>query len=289
MKPWDVLGLGCAAADDLLYVESFPEPDAKTPVLRSERQCGGQTATALVAASRLGARCAFGGVLGHDPLSQYVEETLIREGVDVTPAVRSEDAAPIHATIIVDLHRQTRSILSHRRGRTGADDTLPEADVIRAAKALLIDHHGMSGSLRAAKIAREAGIPVVADFERWNHPLLGEILPCVDHLIVSRSFALGFTGARDESEAASLLARQTQGTVVVTCGGEGGFVIEPGMPGPVPVPAFRVAVADTTGCGDVFHGAYAAELARGAAMPERIRFAAACAAMKAMHPGGQAG
>lgn len=55
MIQWDVLGLGCAAVDDLLYVASFPVPDSKTRVLRAERQCGGLTATALVAAARLGA------------------------------------------------------------------------------------------------------------------------------------------------------------------------------------------------------------------------------------------
>ena len=39
--------------------------------------------------------------------------------------------------------------------------------------------------------------------------------------------------------------------------------------------------ADTTGCGDVFHGAYAAALARGDALEQRVRFASAAAAVKA--------
>jgi sugar/nucleoside kinase (ribokinase family) len=46
---------------------------------------------------------------------------------------------------------------------------------------------------------------------------------------------------------------------------------------------------DTTGCGDVFHGAYASALARGLSLAERVRFAAAAAALKATRPGGQAG
>jgi sugar/nucleoside kinase (ribokinase family) len=50
-----------------------------------------------------------------------------------------------------------------------------------------------------------------------------------------------------------------------------------------------VTVVDTTGCGDVFHGAYAAGLSRGLALPERIRFASAAAALKARGRGGQAG
>ena len=54
-------------------------------------------------------------------------------------------------------------------------------------------------------------------------------------------------------------------------------------------PAFPVEAVDTTGCGDVFHGAYASALARGLGIRERVRLAAAAAALKATRPGGQAG
>jgi sugar/nucleoside kinase (ribokinase family) len=54
-------------------------------------------------------------------------------------------------------------------------------------------------------------------------------------------------------------------------------------------PAFKVAVVDTTGCGDVFHGVYAATLAQGFDLPTRIRWAAAAAALKATACGGQSG
>jgi len=53
-KRFDVLGLGCAAVDDLLYVPSFPGADAKVRVTRSVRRCGGLTGAALVTAARLG-------------------------------------------------------------------------------------------------------------------------------------------------------------------------------------------------------------------------------------------
>ena len=49
----------------------------------------------------------------------------------------------------------------------------------------------------------------------------------------------------------------------------------------VPVPAFAVAAIDTTGCGDVFHGAYALGLAEGQEPLDAARFASAVAAIKA--------
>jgi len=77
--------------------------------------------------------------------------------------------------------------------------------------------------------------------------------------------------------------------VVVTCGADGCWYLEPGSATPRHQPAFTVKVVDTTGCGDVFHGAYATGLARGMPVAERIRFAAAAAALKATQTGGQAG
>src|SRR5258708_7612365 len=110
MDKVDVLGLGCVAVDDLLYVPSFPQPDAKIRVRRRERQCGGLTATALVAAARSGAKCAFAGVLGDDENSRFVLDCLQREGIDVSHVVRRPAARPIHSTIIVDESRLTRTI-----------------------------------------------------------------------------------------------------------------------------------------------------------------------------------
>src|SRR5262249_47191307 len=77
----DVLGLGCVAGDDLLYVAAYPPADAKVQVRRRERQCGGLTGTALVAAARLGSRCAYAGVLGEDEDSRFVVDCLRREGI----------------------------------------------------------------------------------------------------------------------------------------------------------------------------------------------------------------
>src|SRR4026207_1746065 len=53
---FDVLGLGCTAVDELLFVDAYPPADGKMRVQRRERHCGGLTATALVAASRLGGK-----------------------------------------------------------------------------------------------------------------------------------------------------------------------------------------------------------------------------------------
>ncbi|MBI1918779.1 MAG: hypothetical protein HYS12_29145 [Planctomycetes bacterium] len=287
---WDVLGIGCVAVDDLLYIEAYPAPDAKVRIRKRERQCGGLTATALVAASRLGARCAFAGVLGDDEDSRFVLDALRREGVDVEPRVRRSSARPIRSTVVVDDTQHTRTIFYDLAGTVGADTESPPADVLCSARVLLIDHYGVEGMTRAARIAREAGVGVVADFEHHEWPGFADLLALVDHLILARPFAERLTGTASPQEAVAWLWGSGRQLVAVTCGSKGCWYRDAASPDSVKhQPAFAVPVCDTTGCGDVFHGAYAAALACGMGADERIRFASAAAALKATRGGGQAG
>lgn len=286
---FDVLGLGSVAVDDLLYVDAYPPAETKVRIRRRERQGGGLTATALVAAARAGARCAYAGILGDDDDSRYVLDNFARENIDVGQVVRRDGVRPIHSTIIVDETAHTRTIFFDLQGTVGADAAHPPAAVIEASRVLFVDHYGIEGMIRAARIARSAGVPVVADLERDEWPGFNELLALVDHLIVSRDFASKRTGESEPAAAVQKLWSAARRTVVVTCGSDGCWFREAGESSPRHQPAFLVQTVDTTGCGDVFHGAYAAALARGLDLEARIRFASAAAALKAKQRGAQAG
>lgn len=286
---FDVLGLGCTAVDDLVYVSGYPPADTKLQVNRRERHCGGLTATALVAAARLGCRAAYAGTLGDDPDSAFVRETFAREGVDTRHVVRRRGARPVRSVIVVDESAGTRTILYDVRDANGAHLRLPARDLIERSRVLLVDRFGVPGMIRAARIARSAGRAVVADLEYRQLPRFAELQALADHLIVSEGFACELTGAADAAEAVTRLWRDDRAVVVVTGGERGCWWRDEASPEPQHLPAFRVAAVDTTGCGDVFHGAYAAALAKGLPLAERLRVAAAAAALKATQPGGQRG
>jgi sugar/nucleoside kinase (ribokinase family) len=285
-KKFDVLGLGCAAVDDVLYVPSFPAVDGKVRVERTVRRYGGLTGAALVTAVRLGARCAYAGCLGNDEISQRAADNFTSEGVDILHAPRLPEARVVHSTIIVGQDGGSRNVFYEANGLIGAHESLPSPEVIRDTKVLFIDHYGMAGNLRAARLARSAGAAVVADLEDEAVPLFREVLELVDHLILSEEVALRISRAASAEKAAKALWQSGRAAVIVTCGSNGCWSVSEGAEvGARHHPAFSVEAADTTGCGDVFHGAYAAALARGDSLEERIRFSTAAAALKATRPG----
>ncbi len=260
------------------------------PVRRWERQCGGLTATALVAAARLGARAAYAGSLGQDELSRFALECLVREGVDMSH-VRPGDAQPIHSAVIVGGPSGSRTIFYCLESAAKVQPDWPPEEVIRAARVLFVDHGGVAGMIRAAQVARTAGMPVVADLEEDGDPRFSELLGLIDHLILSRSFAQRITGRPEPAAAVeSLWTSGRHRAVVVTCGGEGCWYSAADAPaGTHHQRAFPVDAIDTTGCGDVFHGAYCAGLVRGLDTAGAVRLASAAAALKATRPGGQSG
>jgi sugar/nucleoside kinase (ribokinase family) len=254
----------------------------------SVRQGGGLTATALVAVARLGGRAAYAGVLGDDSFSREAIEGLESEGVDCSHVLRQEGAGPVRAIVLIDNATGSRTILYDARHLTTRDpDTLDDA-LLAGARVLFLDQRIASAGAVMAARAHALGIPVVADVERLTDPGVHEMIDLTDHLIVGQALAALLTGESDPARAAEALWSEDRTAAVVTAGSRGSWYRTANAP-VRHQPIFPVTVVDTTGCGDVFHGAYALQLARGAAIPECVRYAAAAAALKATRPGGRTG
>ena len=285
---WDILGLGVVAVDDLVYVAHYPPPDSKLPILAKRREGGGLTATALVAASRLGARTAYSTVLGDDELSRFTIQELEREGVDCTPIQRRAEARPFHSLIIVDQSTGQRTILYSAEGVAQRRPEEVTDELIAGCRLLFVDNRVVEAGLRAVELAHARNIPVVGDIEPEIAPGVPELMRQIDHLIVGIALAAQMTGETQPERIVQALAGDKRACCVVTAGEQGCWYSEWG--GQVRhFPAYRIQVVDTTGCGDVFHGAYAACLAQGESVTTAIQVATAAAALKATQPGGRTG
>jgi len=288
-QQFDVAALGSAAVDELVWVGAYPSADTKVPVLRRARLCGGVSATALVAASRLGARAAYAGILGRSESSQFVLDALHGAGVDTSYVCDYPGATPAVSVIVLDETHKTRTILYDISGFTGPDDDWLPAALLRHTRLFMVDNFRMDLTIRAAHMARDAGAAILGDLEDPTVARRDELLALVDHLIVSRDYASAVTGETDPRRAALKLHSPGR-VVVVTCGADGACYVGDDPPQEVVhQPAFAVEAVDTNGCGDVFHGAYAAALVRGLTLGERVQFASAVAALFATTPTGQQG
>jgi sulfofructose kinase len=287
-KRWDVLGFGAIAVDDLIYVDRYPQLDEKVPIVRIQRQGGGNTATALVAVARQGSKAAYCGVLGRDALSIYSIQELAQEGIDTSTIFIKEDAKPFAAYVIVDTTNGKRSIAYSSEGVTQPDPKDVPEDLIKAARVLFIDHKAPSIGMHVARLAHKNHLPVVGDFEGVIDAPLRTLIDLVDHLIIGIDFARDLTGKDKVEEMLEVLASPERACCVITNGDQGCWYSISGKT-LQHFPAFKIKVEDTTGCGDVFHGAYAAAIARGENIDQAIQFASAAAGIKATRPGGRAG
>ena len=184
-KRWDVLGIGVVAVDDLLFVERFPQPDTKNPILAQVRQGGGPTATGLVAAARLGVRAAYCAILGDDELSRFSIAELEREGVDCAAVVRRAGARPHYAHVIVERTTGVRTILYSSDGVINPTAAEITAELVSSCRVLLMDGYVVETAFCAVELAQAAGIPIVADVEIGAWPAAAELVRRANHLIVS--------------------------------------------------------------------------------------------------------
>ena len=286
---FDVLAFGCVSVDDILYVDRYPAPDDKEEVLASERHPGGLSGTALVAAARYGAKTSYAGVLGEKALSQYVIAALEAEGVSTHNARRLPGARPIHSHIIVGSKSATRNVYFDLTGVTPRAAAEIDDEFVTRTRVLFIDHQGPEATIRAAQLARHHGIPVVADFENAKVERIDELLAAPDHLVLSYRFAQQITKTTTAKEAANALWNAQRTAVVITQGKDGSWCRSATTPDARHVPALAVDALDTTGCGDVFHGVYAAALAEGRGSFDCVRRASVAAGLKATTHGGQVG
>lgn len=287
---WDVLGLGAVAVDDLVYVDGHPAPDTKTPIVEELREAGGLAGTALATVTRLGGTAAYLGVLGDDELSTFTVTELERAGVDCSPLLRRAGARPIHSVILIDRRTGLRTLLYNVAGVTPPDPAAITADLVSQARVLFVDSTVVAAARRAAELARRAGVPVVADLEDAAADGVADLAGVVDHLIVGTTFAAGMTGARDPAEMVRALWRPGATACVVTAGDAGCWYMARETGGVVVHhPARLVPVVDTNGCGDVFHGAYAAGIASGESVARSVALATVAASEKATRRGGRQG
>jgi len=281
----DIVMLGFCGWDYLAIVPRIPIDD-KVQLIESLEQGGGPAATAAVTAARLGARTAFLGKVGDDPRGGNIVAELRREGVDVSGLLVEEGATSSTAFCWIEQNTGKRSI-AWQKG--SARDLTPKEvplDLVRGAKVLHLDGHQAEGASAAAEEARHAGVTVSLDAGSYSPRMDGLMKRC-QVVIASEVFARDLIGRDDPEAAVRQIARCGAEVAVITRGARGCICLT--ADGLLRKQAFPVEVVDTTGAGDVFHGAFCVALAEGWPVERALDFAGATAALKCLRLGGRTG
>lgn len=281
-----VVGLGQASIDYLGLVPAYPKPDTKCEFTDLVIQGGGPAATAMVALSRLGVPAAFIGAVGDDDFGRFIREGLVREGVDISGLITAARGKSQFAFIAVEPGQGRRTIFWQR----GLGIDLPlekiDLDMVARARVLHVDGLDLEASLAAARVARAAGRLIVFDAGTLRRGSL-DLAALTDYLICSENFFRAFHSSGGLEQGLKRLWALGLRQAIVTLGlaGSAGFDGETFHR----QAAHQVRVVDTTGAGDVYHGAYIYGILAGWDMVACMRFASAAAALKCERVGGRTG
>ncbi len=273
----DVTGLGLNAMDTICVVPRFPEANRKIRLNDVRVEPGGQVATALITCARLGLKARYIGSVGNDHVGLAQLDSLRSEGLELE--IRQvQGASSQTAIILLEEGVGERTILWSRDPQLSYPAAELRREHIISSRLLHLDGCDSAAALQAARWAREAQIPVVIDVDELYDDSTEELLRSVDYLIASSDFA---------DDPRELADRYGCPVVGVTRGAKGALFVDHGRL--LTSAAFQVPVADTTGAGDVFHGAFIYGLLQKWPLDDVIRFAHAVAAMKCMHIGARRG
>ena len=285
-KPFDVVGVGNNVIDYLFRISHFPEPNTKMDALGVTIQGGGLTATAMVACARLGLRTRYIGKFGDNEIGRMARQELLAEGLDLAGSVVAEGVPNRFCVVLVEEGSGHRTIVRQRDPRISLTPAELTREAVCAGRVLHLDGHEGDAALQAARWAKQAGVLVSMDAEEPTQHR-EELFPLTDILIVSQRFARAFTGKTAPADILHALAAFGPACVGLTLGEAGSALLHRGVL--VEVPAFPVKVVDTTGAGDVFHGAFLYGFLQGWEVGDILRFANAVSALKCTRLGGRAG
>jgi len=279
----ECVGLGFHCVDLLLRIKDMPsfKEHRHSRVLNFDMQGGGPVSTGLVAMAKLGAQVGYMGNVGDDHWGTVILNEYKKYGVDTSHIVIEKGTTSPCVVVLVEVNTGERVFMI-------LPSNLPSPKIVEVEKEYVLNSKmvflagGGHAMVETAKMAKEAGIPVLVD-----GLAAGDLEGLVDIAICGEEHAYAVTHSNDPLKAVEKLSKDGYRIVGITLGSKGSIFKTEGKI--VRQEAFKVKVVDTTGAGDVFHGAFAYGLIQGWDIQKTAEFASAVSALKCTKLGGRAG
>ena len=278
-----IVGIGANVFDTLYNIPTYPTEDTKMRATASKTAGGGPVATGLVAAQKLGEDTAYIGVLSDDNGGKFLKEDFIKYGVN-TDFIEVKSGYRSFASVLwLCADSTSRTCVFDKGDLPPLKLNVAQKQAVKDAEILMVDGNEMDAAVEAAKIARENGTKVLYDCGGL-YDGVEKLLALTDIMIPSEEFSLGHTGCATVEEAAKKLYETYNPEVVVITQGKKGGIIYDGKD-IIAYPIYPAKVVDSNGSGDVFHGAFAAAVAKGYDYLKCCHFSSAVSGIKCMGVG----
>jgi len=281
----DLVGVGLNATDTLIPLPHFPASGSKVEFRSSDVLPGGPVASAVVACQHWGMRTRYVGKVGDDGAAEIHRAEFARTGVEAH-LITAPGCSSQQAFILVDDSGERTVLWKHDDRLTLRPEEL-EREWIVDARALHVDGHDIAAATAAARWARAAGVPVVADVDNL-YPGFEALFENLDYLIVSRDIPSRFIDEHDLRKSLPALQSRYGCRLSAATLGHDGVLAWDGTQFHY-ASAYRVEVVDTTGAGDIFHAGFIYGLLQGWPLQRQLDFACAAAALNCTAVGARGG
>lgn len=247
-----ILVIGHAAYDLTFPLDRFPEENTKSRV-SSRVECGGGPAfNAAYLLGKWGMDVTFAGIVGNDVFGNKLKKQLQMVGINTNHLQMTNSFPTTNSFIIANTSVGSRTVLTYRPESMQMEDFEIdfEPDII------LMD--GQEYDLSVKFIKKYPKAISIIDAGRPKENIIN-LAKMVNYVVCSKEFAETVTNIKitDDNSIISLYKKMEsvfQGKVVVTLESKGAlykYNDEIKI-----MPSLKVKAIDSTGAGDIFHGAF---------------------------------
>lgn len=267
-----ILCVGRIAYDITIPTNEYPIENEKYQVIEKVEGIGGSAAIAACLLSKWNTEVLLSGVIGSDQYGTKIKETLQRIHMETRYVETNYEKATNTSFIICNSVGQTRTIFN-------LDDQtlfLKKYDVDLAPDIIFVDGKEYMAS-KAILEKNPRAISIIDAGSTTNETI--ELAKRVKYIVCSKSFAENLTNMKVDYKNTTTLVdiyqklkhKYPNAEIIITLEEKGALYC---INNQIKVmPGLNVIPKDTTGAGDIFHGAFVYGLANGFDLEKTIRYA----------------
>lgn len=279
-----ILSIGHITYDITFPIDSYPKENTKNRYLEKEQCVGGPASIAALLLGKWGQNVEIAGIIGDDEYGRKIKKEFALNRVGTTHLNLKEKTETSHSIILANKENGSRTILTYIPPKIQMEKFKPTD----APDIILIDGHEYEASKKILKSYPNA-ISII-DAGRDKKEVI-DLAKKVNYLICSKEFSEKVTGIKiDLNHKKTLISVYKKmeeifkNTIIITLEAEGClYKYEEKIK---IMPSIKVKTIDSTGAGDIFHGAFIYGLTQKFDLEKNLKFSNIAGALSVTRVGG---